>query len=481
MRRLALVLALLLAASPALAGSRARYGGELRLVSSGLPASYDPSQLATPVEVAVARQVFATLLSVSADGTLAPELASAVPEPEAAGKLFRIHLKPGLKFHDGNALTAQDVVASLARLADPATGSPFAALALPLVGATEPGAHVSGLAATGELELQASLAFSYFDWPRALAHPAAAPLPAGRFSGRPIGAGPLLLAGSPGGADLRLQAFPECAAGRAFVDAVRLSVADPRSAARALSLGEADAVFGSTDQRAAEGPALFATYLAVNARRLGDKAPSVRQAVEASVDVADLAKFFVRGAAALQGLLPPPLETTAAAAPKRPARPALPNGLQLVLLTDESAEEQRAVADRLQVKLHDAGIAVQVRRLPRAAYREALGSNAYDLALVGFALLPEPGMALAQLVAFAQGRDAARDLLKTVGAGADLQARRAAANAQASALRSKLDLLPLYVQVPRLVVRPGVVPVVVDGAGAPLLSDAWFEARPSPK
>ncbi|HEY3445164.1 MAG TPA: ABC transporter substrate-binding protein [Myxococcales bacterium] len=480
MRRLAIVLVLSLATSIAWAGSRARYGGELRLVSSSLPASMDPAQLATPIEVAVARQVFATLLSVDADGTLVPELAVAVPEPEAAGKLFRIRLRPGLKFHDGNPLTAQDVVASLARLDDPATGSPFAALALPLVGATEPG-RASGLSATGELELQASLAFSYPDWPRALAHPAAAPLPGGKFNGRPIGAGPLLLSGSPSGAELRLQAFPECAAGRAFVDTVRLSVADARSAARAFSLGEADVVLGTADKKAAEGPALFATYLAVNTRRLGAKAPAVRQAVEASVDVADLAKFFVRGATPLHGLLPSALESAATAAAKRPARPTLPAGLQLVLLCDESADEQRAVADRLQVKLHDFGVAVQVRRLPRAAYREALGSGAYDLALTGFALLPEPGMALAQLVAFAQGRDAARELLKVVGAGSDLAARRAAATSQATALRAKLDLLPLYVQVPRVLVRPGVVPVAVDGCGAPLLSDAWFEARPSPK
>ncbi|MGC4117088.1 MAG: hypothetical protein QM765_21510 [Myxococcales bacterium] len=320
--------------------------------------------------------------------------------------------------------------------------------------------------------------FPYPDWPRALAHPAAAPIPSGRYSGRPIGAGPLLLSGAPGAADLRLQAFPECAAGRSFVDTVRLSAADARSAARAISLGEADAVLGSTDKKAAEGPALFATYLAVNPRRLGAKAPAVRQAVEASVDVADLAKFFVRGATPLTGLLPPVLEASASSAAQRPARPTLPAGLQLVLLCDESAEEQRAVADRLQVKLHDFGATVQVRRLPRAAFREALGSGAYDLALVGFALLPEPGLALAQLVSFAQGRDAARELLKAVGAGSDVGARRALAASQAAALRSKLDLLPLYVQVPRILVRPGVVPVAVDGTGAPLLSDAWFEARP---
>ena len=35
-----------------------------------------------------------------------PQLAASVPEPEASGRLFRIRLRPGLRFHDGSALTA---------------------------------------------------------------------------------------------------------------------------------------------------------------------------------------------------------------------------------------------------------------------------------------------------------------------------------------------------------------------------------------
>lgn len=479
MRRGLLALLLVVLAAPAWAGSRARYGGELRVLAPAQAANLDPAQLSTPTDVAVARLVHGTLFDLDGDGALSAGLAAGIPEAEASGRVFRIRLKPGLRFHEGSPLTAQDVVASLQRLADPALASPFAALSLPLVGAAE-GGKISGLAATGELDLQASLAFPYPDWPRALAHPATAPLPAGRMLGRPIGTGPLLFSSPGPGADLRLQAFPECAAGRSFADTVKVSVGDPRAAARALSLGEAEIVLGSTDKKAIEGPALFATYLAVNAAKLGPQAAAVRQAVEATVDVQDLARFFVRGAAPMAGLLPPVLDP-AATAPVRPARPALPAGMQLVLLTDASAEDQKTVGDRLQIKLHDLGVAVQVRRVPHAAFREALVSGGYDLALVAFAALPDAGMALAQLVLFGQGRDPAREVLRQVGGGADPGARRAIALVQAAHWRSRLPLVPLYVQVPRLAVRAGVVPVGFDGCGAPSLADAWFEAKPAPK
>jgi hypothetical protein len=279
--------------------------------------------------------------------------------------------------------------------------------------------------------------------------------------------------GAAPGAELRLQAFVDCAAGRPFADTVRVSSADGRVAARALALGEADAILGSTDKHAAEGPALFATYLALNAARLGPQTAPMRQAIEASIDVGELARFFVRGAVPMAGLLPPALDPAATAGTK-PVRPSPASGQQLVLLSDASAEDQRAVGERLLLKLHDFGVSVQHKRLVHAEYRQALAQSGYDLALVAFAELPEAGLALAQLVQFAQGKDAARELLKQVGAGADAATRRATALAQAAQWKARLPLLPLYAQPPRVQLRAGVAPVGFDGCGAPSLADAWF-------
>jgi ABC-type oligopeptide transport system substrate-binding subunit len=344
------------------------------------------------------------------------------------------------------------------------------------VGATDSARVPAGLSATTETDLQISLAFSYPDWPKVLAHPASAPLPAGKLGSRPLGTGPFLFASPP--EQGQLAAFVDCPAGRPFVDTLRLSSADARTASRALSLGEVDAAMGSADKRAAEGPALFATYLALNPARLGADAAAVRQAVESSVDVSDLARYFARGAAPMTGLLATGLEPAVAPA-AHPPRPSLPAGLQLTLLIDAGADDQRTVGERLQVKLHDVGAAVQLKRVPHAEYRQALAQGGYDLALVSFAALPEPGLALAQLVLFAQGRDAARELLRVVGSGADSAARHSLLVAQAASLRTRLPLLPLYAQSPRLLVRASVAPVAFDGCGSPALGDAWFiEPRP---
>ncbi len=461
---------LVLVALPAEAGTRPRYGGELRVVSPALPASLDPALLASASDVAAARLLFGSPLTLGPDGALSAELAE-VPEPEAGGRLFRLRLRPG-RFHDGSAVTAQDLAASLARLLDPGVASPFLAASLPLAGAES--GRPTGLQALGEAELQVSLAFPYPDWPRALAHPALAPLPAGRPAARPVGAGAFRLGPQSAAEGLRLLAFPDCAPGRPFVDALRLAPGDARAAARALALGEADAVLASSERRAVEGPLLFATYLVFNPQRLGERAGPLRQAVEAAVDVPELARLFVRGAVPLAGLLPPSLDAGPAVAAPRPARPPPSPGPPLTLLSDASAEDQRAVADRLQVKLHDAGVTLQIRRVSRAEFRQALALGNYDLALVGVSLLPEPGLALAQVVGLTQGRDAARELLRAVGAVADPTARRALVAEQARRWRGVAPLLPLYVQGFRVAVRPGVAGVAFDGSGAPALGDVWL-------
>ncbi len=480
MRRPVAVLTLVAALASgqaARAGIRAHYGGTLRAILPGAPQAFDPALAANAADLIVARLVHATLVSLSPEGTLQAELLAAVPESEAQGRLFRLRLRPGARFQDGSTVGASDVIGSLSRLLDPALGSPVAVLALPLVGAQEPSRAVSGLAATGEFELQASLAFAYPDWMRGLAHPSAAVMPArpGPMS-RPLGAGPFAWART---GEVSFVAFPDCALGRPFADALRISTGDARNAARALALGEADlsAVPGA-ERPGALGPALFTSYLALNPSRLGARAALVRQAVETSVDVAGLTRTFVRAPAQpLLGLLPPLLDAASAASrTERAERASLSSGTHLVLISDASDDDHRAVGERLQVKLHDAGVILQIRRLARAELRAALARGEYDLALVSFAAIPEPGMALAQLVLFGLGRDAAREELRVIGAGADLAARRAIASTRARELRDRLPLIPLYVQALRIVSRPGVAVGGFDASGVPGLADAWFEA-----
>lgn len=63
------------------------------------------------------------LLRVTPDMKIEPGLAVKYANPDP--KTWVYTLRPGVKFHDGSTMTAKDVVASLKRHMDPATGSPW--------------------------------------------------------------------------------------------------------------------------------------------------------------------------------------------------------------------------------------------------------------------------------------------------------------------------------------------------------------------
>ncbi|GLX17490.1 ABC transporter substrate-binding protein [Streptomyces lavendulae] len=64
------------------------------------------------------------LLRVTPDLKIEPGLAVAYAQPDPRTLVYT--LRPGVRFHDGTTMTADDVVASLNRHRDPATGSPWA-------------------------------------------------------------------------------------------------------------------------------------------------------------------------------------------------------------------------------------------------------------------------------------------------------------------------------------------------------------------
>ena len=108
--------AALLAASGVSAGGSPRSGGRLRMALSGA-ARNDDWVTGDGLFMDVARQglVFDTLTEVAADGTLRSELATDWHSLDA-GRTWVFDLRQAVKFHDGAAFTAKDVVNSLAPL-----------------------------------------------------------------------------------------------------------------------------------------------------------------------------------------------------------------------------------------------------------------------------------------------------------------------------------------------------------------------------
>jgi peptide/nickel transport system substrate-binding protein len=83
------------------------------------PSSLDPQLVQDGSERSVNDNIYETLVYKQADGTLVPGLAAAMPEQVAPDR-WRFHLRPGIKFTDGEPFDSAAVVASVARILDPA-------------------------------------------------------------------------------------------------------------------------------------------------------------------------------------------------------------------------------------------------------------------------------------------------------------------------------------------------------------------------
>lgn len=100
-----------------------RAGATVRIASLTPTGSVDPLQLSDPAGIGLVCQTCEYLIEDDAEALrLRPSLALAW-HPDATGRIWTFHLRPGVRFHDGTPMRARDVVAAFDRLTDPASGS----------------------------------------------------------------------------------------------------------------------------------------------------------------------------------------------------------------------------------------------------------------------------------------------------------------------------------------------------------------------
>jgi peptide/nickel transport system substrate-binding protein len=122
----ALALLALLAAAPAPGAAAAR---PLRLGLVQQPNSLDPLHAVQFFENYLAEAMFSGLCVIDDRGEVAPDLAREVPTRanggiSADGKTIVYHLRPGVRWQDGVALTSRDVAFTFALMRDPKTNFP---------------------------------------------------------------------------------------------------------------------------------------------------------------------------------------------------------------------------------------------------------------------------------------------------------------------------------------------------------------------
>lgn len=224
---LVLIVALLLAGSPARAAGRPRWGGVIRV--AGPPVStLDPRGALSDGALLAAALLHQPLYDLDApDAAPRPALLAAAPTGDLD---LACALHDGARFHDGRPVTSDDVAWSIERLAAGPAGSP--ARVLPELVRVEPTD-----ARRFVLRLRAPVPRATLE--RLLALPQAAILPRG--SDGAVGAGPFALVDAGTGGALVLGPHLGHPAGRPFAD--RLELLPARTAADMadrLYYGDAD-------------------------------------------------------------------------------------------------------------------------------------------------------------------------------------------------------------------------------------------------
>ena len=154
----------------------------LRVAVPELPATLDPHSAATPIERALAREIFEGLVTIDAFGRPAPGLAERWTI-ESGGTRYLFKLRPGVNWSDGRRITAEDVVEGLKRALDPATRAPLSALLLPIRSAAEfqlgtvTAGTPLGVVARSETEVEITLSAPSVRVLQVLSSPLAAPVP----------------------------------------------------------------------------------------------------------------------------------------------------------------------------------------------------------------------------------------------------------------------------------------------------------------
>jgi peptide/nickel transport system substrate-binding protein len=387
----------LLAPACLLASRHPKYGGTLRVELQVAKVSLDPREwkpgsVATAENEKLAALVYDPLLTLDDYGRFQPALATEWSH-DSSLKNWQFKLRAGVKFSDGSALTAKDVVAALQPLL------PAGAQISP----TESGVQIHSARALPDL-LEQLASGRYFIF-RA------------RPDGSLLGTGPFLLAESipatPSEANpstlkpahMKFHANDDAWAGRPFVDAIDVTLGDP--ALRQilnLQVGRADIIDIPPDLvrkarqdnlRVWSSPAHTLLALRFDDAQPASSDPRLRQALDLALDRDTMANVLLqRQALPASALLPQWLSgyaflfgTPMNLDRAKELRSSLPANIAggsepLRLRVDAAGDLMKLLGERVAVNARQANLSVQV--VPRSA--PSTGNAASSLPAAGLHL-----------------------------------------------------------------------------------------------
>jgi peptide/nickel transport system substrate-binding protein/oligopeptide transport system substrate-binding protein len=307
------------------------------------PRSLDPAHANDIPSGRLVSDLFDGLTRVGPDGTLQPGLAERW-DLSTDARTYTFHLRQHVLFHDGRALRARTVVASITRALDPQTkGIPLWPL-YPIDGArafaSGKAPAIAGLKAVDDSTVAVTLGEPLAVFPKLLAMPVAAIVPesvATDFSEHPIGTGPWRFVEWKHDDYVRLAKNTSYFGGAPKADSLEARIIpEPSTAVAEFESGNVDLLYvpesetqqwQQTDNKQAllqSPPPLRLIYAAFNTTRGPLASPQVRQAINYAVDRKKILDQLLAGRGRLAaGVIPPSLpgaDTSRAPYPFDPAR-----------------------------------------------------------------------------------------------------------------------------------------------------------------
>jgi peptide/nickel transport system substrate-binding protein len=373
------------------------------------PRSLDPALSTDVPSGEMVAMLYDGLTQFDQDGHLVPGLASRW-EIDAAGTTYTFHLRPELTFHDGSALTTEDVAGSWRRALDPTTGGGRAWPLLPIAGAKAyvagTASDIAGVRVIDDSTLAVTIESPLSVFPKLIAMPVAVvapfPLPAD-FADHPVGSGPWLFAAWERGSELRFAKNPAYwGSQKAEMDTIRVRII-PEALTIAAEyeaglLHVAEVPFSETARWEAIHPkelqrraAIRQLYVAINTTRGPLKDVRVRQALNYATDGATILRTVMGGRGVRTGgALPPglagydstlaPYTFDIARAKALLTAAGYPNGVDLELYRTARSEYAR-LSQSFQQSWAQAGIRVTILERDGPTARAASAKGEADLFL----------------------------------------------------------------------------------------------------
>jgi peptide/nickel transport system substrate-binding protein len=372
--------------------------GNLVAAIAGEPDQLDPHKTSAYFSFEVLENVFDTLVEPDADLEMKPALAESWQvSPDELTWTFR--LRPGVRFHNGDPLTADDVVFSYRRIIGEELTNVDKFSAVADVSAPDPATVVI------RLDRPTPNLLTNLGGFKGMAIVSRRNVESGEIATNPVGTGPFAFAGQRSGDSITLRANPDYWGGPPKVPGVTFRfISEPSTALSALQAGEVDWTDSIPTQRVSqlEGddslslavtPSNDYWYLALNNAKPPWNDVRVRQAIAYGIDRDAIVAATSYGTAALNQLAIPegnpwftPYDTYSydidRATSLLQEAGSQPQDLDMLVTSEypETVTAAQIIADNLA----PLGITVNIRTVDFATWLDEQNNGNFDMLMMGW-------------------------------------------------------------------------------------------------